>query len=159
MNDVPTNNPSKLIYAFLLIPIVMCGLMGAGVGAVSGSNPLEGFAWGWMIGFTICVVMIVGMFGWEKIQAGMNDGKLSAYLLVGFLGAVPICAYLALSMGSPTCIERDSEPQGGCTEYADDAYKPTDKQRWAKFWSSLPVTVIITCLIAALVHSKTHEKK
>lgn len=157
--ESPANPTNKFLYGIMVVPIIMFGLMGAGIEAVSGGNPLEGFAWGWVIGLAICAVMAVGVFGWERVQRGMNEGKLSAYLLMGFLGAVAICTYFALTLGNPTCTERDSEPQGSCIEYADDGYKPTDQQRWSKFWDSLPVTTVITCLIAALVHSKSHGKK
>ena len=158
MNRPSSSEPDKSLYWLTLIPVGMFGLLGALIGAFNG-DVFNGFLWGVGIGVALTVAIYAGMSGWDWIVARMGEGRLSAYLLVGFLVAVGIAGYFAIDMGSATCIDRDTEPRGGCYEYADDGFEPTTTQRWEKFWSTLPVTAIITCLIAALVHSKTHDKK
>jgi hypothetical protein len=157
--EAPNKLEPKLLYLLLSIPVIMFGLMGAGLQAITGKDPLSGFIWGIIIGVVMSLGILIWTYGWEWIKKRIEEGKLSAYLIVGFLIAVAIAGYLALTLGRPSCVESDSEPQGGCIEYADDGYKATDAQKWEKFWQTLPVTTIIACLAAALIHSKSQQKK
>ena len=46
-----------------------------------------------------------------------------------------------------------------CVEYADDGYEATGDQKWDKFWSTLPITVIIASLIAVIVRNQMEKDK
>ncbi len=123
------------------------------------SNPLSGFLWGIGIGVAICVAMVIGMFGWERIKQEAEKGKLYPYLLVGLLVAIAISGYLAINLGNPSCEESSEEPYSSCISYADDGFEATSEQKWEKFWSTLPVTVIITSLVAYIVRQSMEKDK
>lgn len=146
-----------VIIMLLLGMAIFMGLMGALVGSSFG-KPIDGFFWG--TGFTIGMFIVgaVGTIIWEWFQSRIEEKNLYAYLTAGFAVAVLFSGYTAMSLGQATCIDRDSEPRGGCIEYADDAYEATADQKWEKFWSMLPITAIITMLVAALIHAKTDQK-
>lgn len=142
----------------MLIPVFMSGLIGAFIGFLS-SDPLSGFLWGMGVGLVGTVAILVGMFGWEWLENEMEKGKLFPYLIMGLIGAIAISGYFGLTLGDPSCDEYNNEPQGSCVQYADDGYEVTTKQRWEKFWGTFPVTLIITSLVATLVHHNIHKKK
>lgn len=156
---MPEKNINKVgliavIASFSLMPM---GLLGAFLGE---NNRLVGFAWGIGIGVTLFVIMGLGTFGWEWIKKEAEKGKAIPYFIIGFLVAVAISGYLAINLGSPTCIESDTDNRGStCLEYADDGYEATSEQIWNKFWSTLPLTVIITSLIAYIVRNEQHKNK
>lgn len=140
----------------------MFGVLGAGLGFVDdSSSPLTGFLWGIGIGAALCVVMAAGMFGWEWIKKEVDKGKALPFFIVGIIVAIAISSYLALSLGNPTCLEStDTDNRGStCIEYADDGYEATSDQKWDKFWSTLPVTVIITSLVAVIVRNEMEKNK
>lgn len=69
-------------------------------------------------------------------------------------------AYLGMSLGGPSCVESDTDNRGSsCVEYADDGYEATGDQKWDKFWSTLPITVIIASLIAVIVRNQMEKDK
>lgn len=160
--DKQDEKVSKALYLLMLIPVFMFGILGGIFGFIDdNSNPLSGFLWGIGIGSALCVVMAAGMFGWEWIKKEAEKGKALPFFLVGLIVAIAISSYLALSMGNPTCIEStDTDNRGStCIEYADDGYEATSEQKWSKFWSTLPVTIIITSLVAVIVRNEMNKKK
>lgn len=156
---MPEKNVNKigLIAVIAFFALVPMGILGAFLGE---NNRLTGFAWGVGVGIALFIVMGVGTFGWEWIKKEAEKGKALPYFIIGFLVAVAISGYLAINLGSPTCIESDTDNRGStCLENADDGYEATSEQKWDKFWNTLPVTVIITSLIAYIVRNEQHKNK
>jgi MFS family permease len=149
-------NKIGLIAAISVFTLLPMGLLGAFLGE---NNRLSGFAWGMGIGIGLFAVMAVGMFGWEWIKKEAEKGKLLPFLIVGFIVAIAISGFLAINLGNPSCDEYESDPRGSCIRYADDGYEATSDQKWDKFWGTLPVTVIISLLVAYIVHSQTEKKR
>ncbi len=157
-----TENIPKALYLLTLIPVVMFGLIGSVIGFFSDtSSPLVGLLWGAGIGAALLVVCAIPMLGWEWIKKEAEKGKALPFMIVGVLAAIAISSYLALSLGNPTCVEStDTDNRGStCIEYADDGYEATSTQKWNKFWSTLPVTLIITSLIAVIVRNEMEKNK
>lgn len=156
---MPEKNVNKvgLVAVIALFTLMPMGILGTFLGE---NNRLTGFAWGVGIGIALFALGIVGTFGWEWIKKEAEKGKMLPYFIIGFLVAVAISGYLAINLGSPTCIESDTDNRGStCLEYADDGYEATSEQKWDKFWGTLPVTVIITSLIAYIVRNEQHKNK
>jgi hypothetical protein len=136
------------------------GIMGAIFGLMSEtSSAITGFLWGIGIAVALSVVMIIGYLGWEWIKKEADKGKLLPFILVGFIAAIIISGFLAINLGNPSCEEYDSDPRGGCISYADDGYETTSTQHWDKFWSTLPVTTIITSLVAVIVRNEMEKNR
>jgi MFS family permease len=156
---MPEKNVNKvgLVAVIALFTLMPMGIFGAFLGE---NNRLAGFAWGVGIAIALFVIGIISTFGWEWIKDEAEKGKTLPYFIIGFLVAVAISGYLALNLGSPTCIESDTDNRGStCLEYADDGYEATSEQKWGKFWGTLPVTVIITSLVAYIVRNEREKKK
>lgn len=155
------DTPKYFMYYLMLIPIFMFGVLGGFIGFINdNSSALSGFLWGIGIGIVTCAVIAVGMFSWEWIKKEAEKGKLLPFLLVGVAVAVAVVVsgYLAISLGKPSCVESETDNRGTyCTEYADDGYKATSDQKWDKFWSTLPITVIIASLIAVIVRNEMEK--
>lgn len=151
---------NKSIFLLLLIPIGMFGLIGTVIGFFD-NTPLSGFLWGLGIAIGGSVVMFVGIFGWEWLKKEMEKGKLFPYITLAVIASIVISAILATSLGKPSCKDYDNsgEPYQSCSQYANDGYEATVDQKWAKFWETLPVTIVITSLIATLVHHNIRKKK
>jgi len=152
---------SKGIYFLLLIPVFMFGFIGGLLG-LTGENPdpVSGFLWGIGIGIAVCGVSFIGIFGWDWIKKEVGKGKLLPFIIVGIIAAVAVSAYLGMSLGKPSCVESDTDNRGSsCVEYADDGYEATSDQKWDKFWSSLPITVVIASLIAVIVRNQMEKDK
>lgn len=160
MAEKQDKKPSKALYLLMLMPVFMFGLVGGFLGFLGDSSTfLSGFLGGLRAGVVILLVCGVGILSWEWIQKEASKGKLLPYILVGILVAVAISGYSAISLGSPTCIERDTEPMSTCTQYADDGHEATSEQKWEKFWGTLPVTVIITSLVAVIVRNEVRKNQ
>lgn len=155
---MPEKNINKV---GLIAVIAFFALMPMGVfGAILGeNNRLTGFAWGIGIGIALFVIMGIGTFGWEWIKKEAENGKLLPFMIVGFIAAIAISGFLAINLGNPSCEEYDPDPRGGCISYADDGYETTSEQRWEKFWDTLPVTAIITSLVAVIVRNEMEKNK
>ncbi len=149
----------KALYLLMLIPVFMFGVMGAILEFLGDSSPISGFLWGLGIGAVICVVLLVGAFGWEWIKRDAEKGKLLPFLIVGFIAAIVISGFLAINLGRPSCEEYDDDPRGSCITYADNGFESTSDQKWDKFWSTLPVTTIITSLVAVVVRNEMEKNK
>lgn len=152
----------KSFFGFLmLIPVLMFGFLGGFIGLIGkNSNPLSGFLWGIGIGVVVCAVVAIGMFGWEWVKKGADKGKLLPFVLVGIVVAVAVSGYLAISLGTPSCIESDTDNRGStCLEHAEDGYEATSDQKWDKFWSTLPITAIIASLAAVIVRNEMEKNK
>ncbi|HRN96905.1 MAG TPA: hypothetical protein PLZ58_00440 [Candidatus Saccharibacteria bacterium] len=154
-----SNKKFNPLYFLALIPIGMFGILGAIFESFRG-EALSGFLWGIAIGFGIMVVSLIGIFGWEWLKKQMEKGKLFPYITLAVIASIIISTIFATSLGKPSCEEYDNsgEPYQSCTQYADDGYEATSDQKWAKFWGTLPVTIVITSLIATLVHHNIHKK-
>jgi len=152
--------PKSFYLLIALLPVFMFGVLGGFLG-LTGKNPnfLSGFLWGVGIGIAIFVVCGVGFFIWEWIKKEADKGKLYPFLLVGFVVAVAISGYLAISLGNPSCEESSEEPYSSCVSYADDGFEATPEQKWEKFWSTLPVTTVITSLVAYIVRQNMEKDK
>jgi hypothetical protein len=98
------------------------------------------------------------MFGSEWLKKEAEKGKLLPYLIIGFCAAIMISGYLAINLGKPSCEDSGDAPYSSCTQYANDGFEVSSAQKWDKFWSALPVTLIITSLIAALVRNGMNRK-
>lgn len=152
--------PKSFYLLLMLLPISMFGILGGFIGFVNDhSNFLSGFLWGIGIGIAVCVVCGIGMFGWEWIKKEADKGKLLPYLLVGFVAAIAISGLLAINLGKPSCDESGDPPYSSCVSYADDGFETTSTQKWNKFWGTLPVTVIITSLVAVIVRNEMEKNK
>lgn len=152
----------KLAIVLVLFATLPMGLVGAFFGYVDKElSTLAGFLWGIGIAITLAVIGGLGMLAWEWIKKEANRGKMLPYLLIGLIAAIAISSYLALSLGNPTCTESTGTDNRGstCIEYADDGYEATTEQRWNKFWGTLPITLIITSLIAVIVRSGMIKNK
>lgn len=152
---------SKSFYLLImLLPVSMFGLLGGFIGAVNKhSNFLSGFLWGVAIGLAICIVMWIGMFGWEWLKKEADKGKLLPYMLGGLVAAIAISGLLAINLGKPSCDEQGDAPYSSCTSYANDGFETNSSQRWNKFWETLPVTVIIGLLVAYIVHGQVEKNR
>jgi len=153
---------SKPVKAFFIsIPAVLIGLLGGFTASSSGNHSfMSGFLWGIGIAIVGFAVIALGMFTWEWIKKEAEKGKLLPFILVGIAAAIVMSGYLAISLGDPTCIESETDNRGStCLEYADDGYEATSEQKWDKFWSTLPVTVIIASLIAVIVRNHMEKEK
>lgn len=161
MKESPSQKVSGIAWlAIMLIPTIMFGLLGAIIGFLDDpSKILIGFIWGFGVVAVLMAFGILATFGWEWIKEQANQGKLLPYVLVGAMVAVAVCGYLALNLGSPSCDEYGEAPYNSCLSYGDDGFKATGKQQWGKFLSSLPTFMIISVLIAVIVHSYRHPKK
>lgn len=162
MTDKNENKMSKGLYLLLaLFAIMPLGLMGAFIGSMEeDTSAITGFLWGIGIAIAITVIGFAGIYIWEWIKKEAYKGKLFPFLLVGFLVAIAISGYLAINLGSPTCIDSETDNRGStCLEYADDSFEATDEQRWEKFWGTLPVTTIITSLVAYIVRQNMEKDK
>lgn len=149
-----------LILVILLFATIPMGLLGAFLGyADKDASPITGFVWGIGIAIALLVVFGVGMFSWEWIKKEADKGKLLPFILVGFIVAIAISGLLAVNLGKPSCEESSEEPYSSCISYADDGYEATSDQRWVKFWGTLPVTVIITSLVAVIVRNEMEKNK
>lgn len=146
---------------FLLIPLVLIGLLGGFTAASSGKHAfISGFLWGIGIGAVGFAVIAAGMYIWEWIKKEAAKGKLLPFILVGIAVAIAVSGYLAMTLGDPTCVDSETDNRGStCLEYANDGYEATSEQRWNKFWSTLPVTVIIASLIAVIVRNHLEKEK
>ena len=152
---------SKGIYFLMLIPILLFGVLGGLIGFMGDNpDPLSGFLWGAGIGLAVCVITFIGMYGWEWIKKEVEKGRLLPFIIIGVIAAVVVSAYLGMSLGGPSCVESDTDNRGSsCVEYADDGYEATGDQKWDKFWSTLPITVIIASLIAVIVRNQMEKDK
>lgn len=162
MTEKQDEKLSKALYLLTLIPVLMFGLLGGFFGFLDdNSTPVSGFLWGLGVGAAVLLACGIGMLGWEWVKKETNKGKMLPYLLVGFVVAGSISAYMAFSLGSPTCIDStDADNRGStCLEYADDGFEATSTQKWEKFWSTLPITVIISSLVAIIVRDRTHRRE
>lgn len=153
--------PKSLFAFLLLIPVIMFGAMGAFMGLLGGKfSPQSGFLWGAVIAIGLCAIGLVGTLGWEWIKKEAEKGKLLPFIIIGIGAAIVISGYLAISLGDPSCLESETDNRGSyCTEYADDGYEATSEQKWDKFWSTFPVTAIITSLIAVIVRNHMEKEK
>ena len=149
-------NKVGLVAVIALFTLLPMGLLGAFLGE---NSRLSGFAWGISIGIALFIVMGVGMFGWEWIKKEADKGKLLPFLLVGFIAAIAISGFLAINLGNPSCEESSEEPYSSCISYADDGFEATSDQQWDKFWGTLPVTTIITSLVAVIVRNEMEKNK
>lgn len=159
-NKQNEDTPKSFFGFILLIPVVMAGFVGGLTGLVSDSySPFTGFMWGVGVGTIAAILIAVGMFGWEWIEKEANKGKLLPFLVVGVLAGIAVSGLLAVNLGKPSCEERSEEPRSSCIQYADDGYEVTSDQKWSKFWSTLPITVIIASLIAIIVRNHLEKEK
>lgn len=154
-----TGKQPKIEYLLLLIPVFMAGIVGGFLGFVNhNSNPLSGFLWGIGVGLGILIMCGIGFFGWEWIKKEASKGRLLPYLLVGFIAAIAVSGLLAINLGKPICEERADAPySNNCISYANDGFEVTNDQKWNKFWSILPVTVVITSLIVVIVRNQIRK--
>lgn len=152
---------SKGIYFLLLIPALMFGFIGGLLGLTGEKpDPLSGFLWGVGIGIAICAISFIGIYGWDWIKKEVDKGRLLPFIIVGLAAAIAVSSYLAFSLGNATCVESDVDNRGSsCVEYADDGYEATSEQKWDKFWSTLPITVIIASLVAVIVRNQFEKNK
>lgn len=150
-----------LIGFLILFSVLPVGLLGGFIGSSSGNHSFAtGFLWGIGVAVVGLAVLASGMSTWEWIKKEAEKGKLLPFILVGIAVAIVMSGYLAISLGDPTCIESDTDNRGStCLEYADDGYEATSEQKWDKFWSTLPVTVIIASLIAVIVRNHMEKEK
>ena len=144
----------------MLIPVFMFGILGGLLG-LTGKNPnfLSGFLGGVGVGVALFIVSGIGYLGWEWIKKEADKGKLLPFILIGFIAAIAISGLLAVNLGKPSCEDSGDEPYSSCTQYADDGYETTSTQKWNKFWGTLPVTVIITSLVAVIVRNEMEKSK
>jgi hypothetical protein len=144
------------ISPLFIFQFCLFGLMGF---LFDSSNRLSGFLWGFGIGLGILIISAIGFFVWEWIKKGADKGNLLPYLLVGFVVAIAISGTLAINLGTPSCDDQGDAPYSSCVSYANDGFETTSSQKWDKFWHTLPVTVIITSLIAVIVRNEVHKRQ
>lgn len=153
-SESSTSKLEKILTPF--VGIVPLPFLGAFIGHVTESGVASGFFWGLGLGIVLVIIFGLGGLVWRLIEEEVNKGKLWPYILAGLLASLVISTSLAVYMGEPTCLEYEYDDRGGtCLERANDGYKATDKQRWGKFWSTLPISTVVASLIAIYVH-KNH---
>lgn len=76
-----------------------------------------------MIATIVCMIFL---------KCRESDEPTSKLLRTGATACLLVAGFAAASVGAPTCAERDDPISGGCSEYDDDGYEVTDKQRFAK---------------------------
>ncbi len=69
---------------------------------------------------------------WKLAEDKAQGGKTKKVLWKGFLWCIAIAFFASLTLGKPTCVESDPV-YGGCDEYAENGYEPTNEQREASF--------------------------
>lgn len=143
------------------VGMVVPTLLGGFFGFTSDNfSVYTGLFWGAIVGVGLIIVYGAGSLIYKWFETEMNKGRLLPYTLIGFVIAIVASGSLAISLGSPTCLDVEYDNRGGvCQEYANDGYDPASNQRWAKFWSTLPFTIGIASFIAYRVHSAKHKKK
>lgn len=146
---------------FILFPAMLVGLLGGFTVSAGGKQSfITGFTWGVGVALVGIAVIALGMFAWDKIKKEAEMGKLYPFIIISVAVAIAVSGYLAINLGSPTCVESDTDNRGSsCTQYANDGYAATSDQKWNKFWSTLPVTVIIASLIAVIVRNHIEKEK
>jgi hypothetical protein len=81
-------------------------------------------------------------------------GSRNAVLLKGFLWCAGIALIASISLGEPTCIEKDDPMYGGCAEYADDGYELTTEQRVANIAYNMTL-LYVPVVIGAFSRAKS----
>ena len=72
------------------------------------------------------------LVAYSMARDNAKGGKFKIILWKGFLWCGGIALFASITMGNPTC-EYQSDPTGGCEQWADDGYEPTTEQRVANF--------------------------
>ncbi|MDQ3159034.1 MAG: hypothetical protein M3P98_02790 [bacterium] len=143
-------------FAFAM-PSIMFGIIGALVGyfdkEASVKGAFTGFIWGFGVGVAISVICFAWIYIWKWLKDNADKGKLFPYILGGIAAGIIISGYIAISFGKPSCDEYDGAPYNSCISYDDNGFEPSSDQQISKFWSTLPVAMIITILISIIVHS------
>ena len=88
-------------------------------------------------------------FAWKTASDNADGGKYKTVLWKGFLWCTGIALFVSVTLGDPTCEQQSDPVYGGCEQYADDGYEPTNEQRAAKFayfMTLLYVPVVIGAL-------------
>ncbi|MGE5327816.1 MAG: hypothetical protein ACM3KH_00610 [Thiobacillus sp.] len=140
-------------------------LMFGGIAAITelsrkNGDPLSGFFSTLGICIALMAVCAICVFGWEWIKVEAQKGKLLPYILVGLIAAIVVSGYFATTLGKPSCEERDDAGTfSSCAQYADDGFDATTNQKWDKFWNTLPITAVITTLIAVIVRNEVEKTK
>ena len=155
-NDKEQPNVYLIAAPILAFQFGMFGLLGI---LFDSSNRLSGFLWGIGIAIALAIACVVGYLCWEWIKKEADKGKLLPFMLIGFVAAIAISGLLAVNLGKPSCDESGDPPYSSCTQYADDGFETTSTQKWNKFWGTLPVTVIITSLVAVIVRNEMEKNK
>lgn len=79
-------------------------------------------------------LLIAGIvyYAWKLAyeNAGSNYKET---LWKGLLWCGGIALFASVSLGSPSCLSGSDPVYGGCEEYADDGFEPTNEQRAAHF--------------------------
>jgi hypothetical protein len=72
-------------------------------------------------------------FAYKTAHDNAEGDKYKTVLWKGFLYCAGIALFASVIMGNPTCESQSDPIYGGCDQYADDGYEPTNKQREARF--------------------------
>lgn len=81
----------------------------------------------------VLLLSAVVLFAFRTARgAAETNGKWVA-LRNGVLWCVGLALFAALSVGQPSCEEPDDPLRGGCSQYADDGYEPTQDERIGRF--------------------------
>lgn len=90
--------------------------------------------------FEVCRIFFFALVIFQARRFAVESGERR-----GRTGALKVCSawcfgialVFSFSQGRASCEDYDSGPHGGCYEYADDGYMPTDEQLAATFvfWS------------------------
>lgn len=75
----------------------------------------------------------IAYFAYKTASEKAAASNPKTVLWKGFLWCAGIAFIGSIMLGNPSC-ESGSDPiYGGCEQYADDGYEPTDEQRAARF--------------------------
>jgi hypothetical protein len=58
---------------------------------------------------------------------------LKKTILNGLLWCIGIALFSSITLGNPSCEYKSDPVYGGCEEYADDGYEPTNEEKVANF--------------------------
>lgn len=141
--------------------IIPLPIIGGIIAYFSKFSILSGVLWGLGIGIVLLIVYGLGSLIWGWVDNAFDAGKRWPYVLAALLASLIISISLAFSLGESTCVDYEYDSRGSsCIERGNDGFVATDDQRWNKFWTTLPITTVVSLLIAVYVHkSRTKNDK
>ena len=107
--------------------------------------------------FSLLTAGIV-FLAWKQAYSSAKNGKLFKVLWQGFLWCAGIAFFAMATMGSPSCEYYSDPVYGGCEQYSDNGYEPTEEQYNARF-ANVMTLLYIPVVVGAYYGNKTTSHK